>query len=223
MKTYHAINTPPPKQPKKSIDDVPEDLLVEWSLKLFALMNLSWDYIDTICDVCISLRIQETKPLVRQIRTLKREYDHFRYFTMRPDMERNETEHGLRFEEMFIDDFTRLTNGIELEVNKLGLTLNHRMLVVAVQQALTLMDAVKIYARWCDSRIASFGVWVCDCCMVQTEFMKLYDLVPQFAGDCYQPNIEARRLTAGILVNRLKGIDIHKLLNEHEVIKPVMQ
>lgn len=186
-------------------------------------MNLSWDYVDTICDVCISLRIQETKPLVRQIRTLKREYDHFRASSMRSDMERNETEHGLRFEEIFIDDFNRMTNGIELEVNKLGLTPDHRMLVVAVQQALTLMDAVKIYARWCDRQIASLGIWVCDCCMVQTEFMKLYDLVPQFAGDCYQPNIEARKLTAGILVNRLKKIDIHELLNEHEVIKPVMQ
>lgn len=221
MRPYHTIKTPPPKRPKKSIEDIPEDLLVEWSFKLFALMSLSWDYIDTICDQCVRLKLPPTKPLVREIRSLKRDYDRFRSHVMRPRMERDEIEHGLRFEEAFRADFERLTNGIELEVNKLDLTYDHRLLVVAVQQALTLMDAVKIYARWCDSEIAKFDVWVCDCCMVQTEFMKLYDLVPQFAGDCYQLDIEARKLTAGILVNRLKGMKLTDLLNENEYLIPL--
>ena len=75
--------------------------------------------------------------------------------------------------------------------------------MIAVQQALTLMDAVKAYARWCDKKIASFGVWVCDCCMVQTEFLKLYPLIPLFAGDCYNPDSQARTLTAQIIVNKL--------------------
>lgn len=216
MKPYHSIITPPPAERKKGIEDVPDKLLTEWSFKLFALINLAWDYIDTVCDLCIGMRLEPTKPLVRQIRNLKREYDRFRWRVMDGRMERNETDHGLRFEECFKDDFKRLTNGIEVDVNKLDLTSEHRSLVIAVQQALTLMDAVKAYARWCDKKISSFGVWVCDCCMVQTEFMKLYPLVPQFAGDCYQPNIEARKTTASILVNRLKEISLHKLLNENE-------
>ena len=214
--TYHGITAPPPPRRKNGIEAVPDNLLTEWSFKLFALMNLTWDYVDTICDLCISMKLQPTKPLVRTIRALRREYDRFRQRSVDSETERNETDHGLRFEERFGEDFRRLTNGIEIEVNKLDLTHDHRLLVIAVQQALTLMDAVKIYARWCDREIAGFGVWVCDCCMVQTEFLKLYPLIPQFAGDCYQPGINARKLTASILVNRLKEMPLYELLNEEE-------
>lgn len=221
MKHYHTVSTPPPKKPDKTIMDIPGDLLVEWSFKLFALMNLAWDYVDTVCDACISLRIQETKPLVREIRNLKREYDQFRAPATRPVMEHNETQHGLRMEQLFRDDLRKLMSGIKLEVNKLDLTPDHRLLVISVQQALTLMDAVKVYARWCDSEIKKRGVWTCDCCMVQTAFLKLYDLVPQFAGDCYQPDIDARRLTAGILANRMKSIGLEQLLGDNEILKPI--
>ena len=221
MRHYHTISVPIPKKQDKTIDDVPSDLLVEWSFKLFALMNLTWDYVDTICDACISLRIEETKPLVREIRTLKREYDHFRAPATRPVMEHNETQHGLRMEQLFRDDLRKLMSGIKIEVNKLDLTPDHRLLVISVQQALTLMDAVKTYSRWCDKQIHSFGVWTCDCCMVQTSFLKLYDLVPQFAGDCYQSDIGARKLTAGILANRLKSMKLEQLFGEEEILKPL--
>lgn len=218
MRPYHTILTPPspPRRRKKSIEDVPDELLTEWSYKLFALMNLTWDYVETICNLCIGMRLQPTKPLVREVRALKREYDRFRWRSVDSHMESCETDHALRFEDRFRDDFSRLLNGIDLEVAKLDLTHDHRLLVIAVQQALTLMDAVKIYARWCDREIAGFGVWVCDCCMVQTEFLKLYPLIPQFAGDCYQPGINARKLTASILVNRLKEMPLYELLNEEE-------
>lgn len=220
MIPYHSIITPPPHERKKTIEDVPEHLLTEWSFKLFALMNLAWDYVDTICDLCISMRLSPTKPLVRKVRELKREYDRFRWQVVDRRMEENETSHGLRFEECFKDDFKRLVNGLEVEVNKLDLTPSHKSLVIAVQQALTLMDAVKIYARWCDSQIASMGIWVCDCCMVQTEFMKLCLIMPEFAGDCYQPDITARKTTAAILVNRLKSVSLIQLLNENEYTIP---
>ena len=218
---YHKFLTRPDRQSRKpgGLEKVPDDLLVEWSFKLFALMNLTWDYIDTICDICIAQKIGPTKPLVRAVRSCKTEYDRFRWQVMSRKMEEDEAEHGLRFEERYGDDFRRLLFGIELEVNKHDLVPAHRTLVIAVQQALTLMDAVKVYARRCDSRIASFGAWVCDCCMVHTEFMKLYDIIPQFAGDCYDPCIEARKLTAGILANRLEETALPDLLGEDEYIR----
>ena len=178
------------------------------SIRLFALMNLTWDYVDTILDICISLRITETKPLVRRIRELKREYDKFRWPCMSTTSEKDEQETGLEIEEKLSVDFDRLFNGVEHEVNKLDLTKEHKALVIATQQALTLMDAVKIYARRCDKKIASYDVWVCDCCMVQTHFMKLYLLIPQFAGDCYQPNLNARKLSAGIIANKLQDLEL---------------
>lgn len=192
---------------------------MEWSFKLFALMNLAWDYIDTVCDVCITMRLEPTKALVRKIRECRKEYDRFRQRVMTSKMEENETDHGLRFEARFKDDFRKLSYGLEHEIGKLDLVADHRHLVLAVQQALTVMDAVKIYARWCDKQIASFDVWVCDCCMVQTEFLKLYSLVPMFAGDCYQPALSARKMTAGILSNRLIQVPLRDLLDDTEYLQ----
>lgn len=204
MSPYHSITTPPPpKKREKTIDDVPEELLSNWSMKLFALMNLSWSYIDTICDLCISMRLEPTKKLVRTIRSLRREYDRFRWPLTGSKFESEETRWAEEVENIFNTDFAKLYYCLSSEAGKSGLTEDYKALVVAVQQALTLMDAVKIFARWCDKQIASFGVWVCDCCMVQTEFLKLYPLIPLFAGDHYKPNLPARTLTAQIIANKL--------------------
>lgn len=220
MTPYHSILTPPGiRERKKTIEAVPDEVLVDMSTRLFALMNLTWDYVDTICDLCVSLKISETKPLVRKIRELKKDYDKFRWPSMGAAHERGEQMLGLEIEETLSEDFDRLFNGVEHEVNKLDLTKDHKALVIATQQALTLMDAVKIFAKRCDKKIASYDVWICDCCMVQTDFLKLYPLIPLFAGDCYQHNLSARKLSAGIIANKLQDLELkgmERYMMKHE-------
>lgn len=210
MTMLHTFLTTPPLRKNKTIEDVPDYLLIEWASKLFSLMNLTWGYVETICDLCIQMKLEPTKKLVRVVRNLKRDYDIFRSQASSSELEQDETMRGEMFEESFADDFNKLFTGLEHEVNKLDRTPEHKSLVIAVQQTLTLMDAVKQYARWCDKQISMHGVWVCDCCMVQTEFLKLYPIIPQFAGDCYQPDLPARKITVGILVNRLHQCQIVK-------------
>lgn len=196
-----------PKKKEKTLQDVPSEMLVEMSIKLFSLMNLTWGYVETVCDLCIQMRIYETKPLVRAIRNLKREYDRFRSNVLWDKEVKCETNRGEWLEDAFIADFDRLFNGLENETSRFDLKREHKTLVVAVQQCLTLIDAVKIYARWCDTRIKEYGVWVCDCCMVQKEFLALPPLIEQFAGDCYDKYSQTREMTAKILVNRLHGLE----------------
>lgn len=219
---WHTMTVPPPSKlpdnPAKALDAVPERLLVEWSFKLYAMCALGWDYVETLCDQCIIMRLNATKPLVRKIRELKRSYEQFRSCVMTQEASDNEMEHALNFEEYVRDDFNKLMNAVEPEVNKLDLLPDHRLLVMAVHKALAVMEAVKQYAQWCDRQIASYGVWVCDCCMVQTEFLQLYPLIPLFAGDCYQPDIEGRRLTASILVNRIMKMGLDEILLPGEVV-----
>lgn len=220
MSLLHPISVIPPEDARdsalKMLDAVPDSKLVEWSLKLFGLMNLAWDYIDTICDLCIQMRLADTKPLVRTVRHLKREYDIFRQKTYDRRMEDFETDHGLRIEEYLADDLRKLANGLDMEARRIGLKESHRDLLVAVYQALTLMDAVKGYARLCDRRIAGYGVWTCDCCMVFSEFLRLYPLIPQFGGDCLRNNLDVRVTSARIIVNRLDALDTGSLLCDEE-------
>ena len=197
---YHAIRSLPPKGDKrlKTLRDVPLELITEWSYKLFALMNLAWDYIDTICDLCATHKLQSTKKIIRQIHEIKCEYDRFRQRNVSnlDEMEKFEIGHGLRLEEYCETDFAKLFYCLDSETKRQNLNPVYSSLAVAIQQALTLMDAVKLYARWCDERIASFDVWTCDCCMVQTEFLQLYPLVPQLARNIFTPDPGQRKLTA---------------------------
>ena len=181
-------------------------------------MNLAWDYVDTICDLCIGMKLVHTKKLVRQIRELKREYDKFRHGVISSKMENNEVDHGLAIEDILKDDFYKMYNAIEMEVNKQRLTKDNKTLVIAVHQAMALIDAAKSYARWCDKEIAKFDVWVCDYCMVQKEFLMLDSIIPQFIGVLYNPNLNGRKLSSSIIANKIKGIRLEQFLCEDEVI-----
>jgi len=162
------------------------------------------------------MQLDKTKQLVRTVRTLKRDYDRFRWSSMGTDGEADEAHRGEAIEQNMNADLDRLFNGLELEVKKLGLSQDYTILVIAVQQALTLMDAVRIYARWCDSEFHKRGVWVDDCCMVQKEFLALYAIIPQFAGDCYRPDMESRKLTAKIIENKLQEIEVRTIDNKDD-------
>ena len=202
------ISVIPKPKPVRLIDEMPEDKMIQWAWKLYTLMNLSWGYIDTILDLCVQMRLKDTRPLVRVIRDLRRSYDRFRARSIDSDHVAKETHNAEVFEEQFSSDFDRLFNGLYNEVSRLDLKPDHRSLVIATQQALTLMDAVKVFARMCDKEIKAHGIWTCDCSLLQDEFQQLYPLIPQFAGDCYRPDLRVRQTTARILANRLASIHI---------------
>lgn len=215
-------NTPPPirldvtavsvpKRPRfvEIADAVPQDVLLHWAANLYTLMNMGWDYVETVLDVVIQMRLSETKPLVRRVRQLKREYEQFRSRAIDGKAERNERECAEAFEDFVQKHLSRLFNALEFETMKQDIRKDYATLVIAVQQAMTILDAVKAYARSCDREIRErYRVDVPDMCMVQGEFMKLYGLIPQFAGDCYDAKLPARKLTAGILINELSKTDI---------------
>lgn len=190
-------------------DAVPEDVLIGWSCRVFTLMNIAWGYVDAVCDICISMGQHKTKKLVRAVRQVRKDYDRFRSKSVDADMERGETDRGEAFEDACSADFDKLFHGLQTEINKLRLDPDQHMLVLGVQQALTVMDAVMEYAGKIDSRLRrDYGFYAPDYCVVPSDFRRLYHLVPQFAGDCYRPGEEARKLTAAILANRMDEVEI---------------
>lgn len=210
---------PPVAREKTLLEAVPDTLLVEWSAKLYTVMNLAWGYVETILDLCAQMKIPDTRPLCRTIRELKREYDRFRSSSMWGGADAEESKRAEDFEDFFSEDFDRLFNGLEMEVNKLDLTPPHKLLVIAVQQTLTLMDAARSYAIWTDSEIRKYGAWADGCSFMQKEFLALYPLIPQFAGDCYSPDLSARKLTADILVGKMHRCMVVRIEGEEDNIK----
>lgn len=197
-----------PRKAKTLQEAVPPELVVEWAVRCYSLTSLAWEYVDTVLDISTQMRIAELKPLTRKIRGLRAEYDRFRQYAYTPANIAAETDLAEKFEDSNRADFSRLFYGIDMEVAKLDLDPEYRALLVAVHQALTLMEAVRIYARECDAEARRYGVWMPDCAIVPGTFLRLYPLIPLYGGDCYTGPTEAGRLTSGILVNRLKKIKI---------------
>ena len=188
----------------ETIEAVPDDVQGEMAVKLFALQNLTWDYVETVLDLCcVQKPGAGVKKLVRRVRELKREYDRFRRQAIRSRYEEMERRNGERFEEWFGDDFRKLFYGLDAEISRLKPDAEEKMLMVAVQQALTLMEATDRYAAHCDTVLRSYGVWCPDKVLLQREFMELYRLMPLFAGDCLEAGAKTRKLTAAILYRRM--------------------
>ena len=128
------------------VDNLPLKLMRDLGAKLYLLANLSWGYVDTVCRMCIELRLEDTKKLVREIRNLKREYDRFRAPTMGDLETRQEEEMGVWFEESFLNDFNTLYNHLDIESGRTLPDRQQKMYVVSLHQALTLIEAVKKFA-----------------------------------------------------------------------------
>lgn len=188
---------------------VDDDTMQEWASSLCTLMNLAWSYVDTILDMCVLMKLKDTKPLVRKIRELKRQYDQFRHTKIDDETERIETQTAEDFEDMVQKHLSKLFNALDFEMRKLDLKDDWKALAIAVHQAMTLMEAVTLYARHCDLEIRNRGVDVKDRCMVQNEFLALYPLIPQFAGDCYIKDMPACKLTASILVKEMIKLELN--------------
>lgn len=126
---------------------------------------------------------------------------------MRDESLMKETELALLFEEICQEHFTKLNYGISSDKSVAGLNKDYEMLIKAVQMAMTVIDTMKFYAAECDEWIRGHGVEAHS--ILSDHFIRLSMILPQFAGDSYNANIEARKLTAKILINEIKAIEIH--------------
>lgn len=192
----------------EKVDNLPMSLMRDLGAKLYLLANLSWGYVNTVCSMCIEMRSEETKKLVREIRNLKREYDRFRAPTMGDRETRQEEEMGVWFEESFLNDFNSLYNQMDIESGRNLHNPQHKMYVVSLHQALTLIEAVKKFALYGDEKIKEHGAWTCSYCMLQKEYLLMHEVLKKFPSAKDERFKPLRELSASILVNRLHQIEI---------------
>lgn len=190
---------------------------IVWAIKLYSLLPLAWDYIETICDLSANIGASHTKPLVRQVRQLKREYEIFRSRDINGADELMEKSRALRFEELVRKTMWQYSNAVGVELDRCGLKGDERYLAMAVFQAMVIMDAVNLYARWCDRQLAKDGLWVADRCMVQNEYLALDRLIPLFADPALNKEMPSRKVTAGMLYNKLREIPMSALCSPQEL------
>lgn len=195
---------------KKTLDDLPQREFMRRGFKIFVLGALAWDYTDTVLNEAKRLNLpDETKKITRTIHELRKDFDsvHAQSITLRKDRER-ELEVALDFEDLCRAHLDKLVYGLNNDKIVADLVRGHKMLVNAVQQAMTVIDAMKLYAVRCDTWIRSHGVEGKNS-MLPVHFIALAKLLPELAGDCYNADSEARRITARVLVKELERIELY--------------
>ena len=193
---------------EKTIDDLSIDTRVRMVIKIGLLGTLAWDYTETVLDIARQMKIKDMVKVSRAIQQVKREHDIFRRKSIKDDD--SEFLGGLTdlFEQINQKAFTRLCGGLDVEIGKMAdLNAEYVYLVKAVQMVMTVLDAMKLYDADCRAWIVSEGVK--DHTFIPHHFDQLARLIPLYAGDCYDPKSASRKITARILYNEVKNIELY--------------
>lgn len=215
QRLYSATATPLPAPTGvraarwRHYDSIPDSVTIPFAMRLFAMQNLTLQYVDTVTGFCVEKRIGGTKPLVRAVREQRLGIDRLYAGSFKGEAGRlakeSEARNAAEFEDNADALLTRLFYGLDTEVGRLGLKGDDKALVIAVHQALTIADVARMYAREGDEMLRRYHVPVArtGCSMLPNEFLAIADLLPQFAGDCYKLS-RSREITAKAMLNDLR-------------------
>lgn len=191
---------------RPTLDDVPQDELLHRSVCLYLIGALVWDYTDTVLKLVAQMRVDSLKRLSRSVRELRLDYDRVRSQDLDTAYIRREWELAEMFEDVNKDTFDSLCNGLLIEIRRdTALDDDNVILVEAVQIAMTMLDALRLYADRCDRFIRRYYPTASHS-ILPDHFRRLAILLPEYAGDCYDRYSNSRQLTARILLNRINEI-----------------
>lgn len=210
-----VLNIPNLFPKAKSFFDIPKDILSKKAVKMYIIGALVWDYAETVIDIAAQMKLGgETKRLSRAVRVLHRDYQQIRAAHLDNNSLKREWELTELFEMINEDVFKRLCHGLNAEIHRdTELNRDYAGLVEAVQMALTLLDTLFLYAEQCDDYIREYYPQAPHS-ILPDHFRKLRILLPEFAGDCYDKDSQARSLTAKILLNKINEIELYHTPDE---------
>lgn len=174
--------------------------------KMYVLASLMWDYTETVRNIASQMKIKETRRASEAVRQIHLDYDRFRCGMLDDNHCRSEEDLAVLFESICRDPLSRLYGALKNHKSLAGLDADHIMLVEAVHAAMTVLAAVKMCARDIDKWLRDHGIGGNS--VYHSHFRGLEILLPQFAGDAYDPGIDACRITASVLYYELRDLEM---------------
>lgn len=189
--------------------------LTRYALAHDILANLAWSYIDTVIKVASDKHISELKEVARRLRQAQRAYEQQRHSYLLDDISGHMAVISDGLEEECEVQLNQLCFGVANDRSASGLEGPDMMLVKSVQMAMTILDAIAANDRLTDTYISSHHI--SDTARrYNAYFVVARQLVPLFAGDCYAPRLEARRIVARFVHNKALAIAGMIVLTEKE-------
>ncbi len=184
-------------------------------VRLTVLGALVWDYTGTVLELAAQVRPPDTKAVSREIHGLRLGYDRSRSRFFDDDLSRTLVALSLQFEEVCRQVLADLNKELPGEPEFSGLAPEMRYLVQGTQVAMTVLDALMMYAAECDRWMTSLDVK--GYTMLSDEFRRLAGLLPRYAAGCYNPASPARRKAAGLLLDELRLTEVYDTDNNKKI------
>lgn len=190
----------------RTIHDVPNDVLISLRVRMYALGALVWDYVDTVLDLARQMRRPELKKLCRAVRELHEDYDSVRRANADAGFFAFERKWALDFEAFVEPLSARFIDGLKKEQSEAvgEMEAGTYWLMMAVQQALCVLEALHLYARGCDMAIERYGVDMRDKTILPRHFRSLEVLLPEFGGDTLVRSQARHKAASAIAVELAK-------------------
>lgn len=189
---------------EKDVYDMPFDEIAGMASRMCIMLALAWDYTDTIKQIARTLRLDVTKRIGRQIDELRRVYEQRFSNSLRDKESEVNKAVALLFEDVCQEHFRKLHWSLRNEIKQAfpDLRDNYVDLLEAVDTAITVFEAARLFTEECDAKLRAQGVNGNP--MLPPEIRKTMRLLPLFAGDSYNFRSRARAITARILMNEIK-------------------
>lgn len=192
-----------------------EDAIFSITYVPFVIAEVAWDYADSVMDMAILMRIQETKRLCRAIKDIRKEYDKKRYSIITDGWRKSETENMVMFQDELKDVFNKIyIRYKDLWKMEYGEANSEMLLMICgAYMCHTVLKALYQYES-AQMKIVSSIIGYQIAPFLPTELKALYDLIIEFAGNCPMPkpfkeieNEFAKELTTYIVDVELNDTD----------------
>ncbi len=176
----------------------------------FVIARLVWDYAETVVDIAAQLRLDETKPLSREVRNLRRDYDRMRQPYIDMEHRNSEVNNMYKFEAMVDYIVNQMLVNLKIDINREypDTHIDYINLMLAVNQCDIALKSLIIYSER-QAILASKQANISLQRIMPIQIYRLNELIPKFIAD--------KPASAGFLKQKKTYIDI--LANKIALVK----
>lgn len=187
MSSLNNVNVNAPGDYKKELLDrfnkILPDTLVVMAVRLYTLVNLMWQYVDTVCDMSAIRRDEKCKKYVRQVRNLYRDYESFRKAHITSEGTESESRRAESVEEYTSERLSNHRKELLSRLNKLDMSDEDKLYYIACHQALSLLEASLMLADMFTGDLKEMVGWVPRRSILQDEVQQLVPLLRKLLPD----------------------------------------
>lgn len=174
----------------------------------FVMMEVYYDYVDSMLDQAAYLRIEPLKKVCRSIKELKKEFEYFKLVHLDWKNRNQYTEHMEWFQDDSIKEFSAEFALIKSKISntRSSLATDWRYFIATVYMCLIFFDALRRYCRIADEKIEKHWNKTNLHSIMTDDVASTYPLVKVCLGDCEVLSKEDMKSSSDRILEIIKAV-----------------